>query len=150
MMWRWRTRWRRCGGCGSRTSKRRCRRSCRSTTPLSTIWTGPLSLPAAFSLSNTTQTLSLTSIPSRLDGRRVIMPTSTFKVAIIEGGHLAEHSNLGNLSYSGQPVAGPKPNTCITKWTFEFDESIEHDFHEFIKEEMSIFGSSIESHIAKA
>ncbi|MCO5557249.1 hypothetical protein L7F22_010810 [Adiantum nelumboides] len=73
-----------------------------------------------------------------------------FKVAIIEGGHLAEHSNLGNLSYSGQLVAGPKPNTCITKWTFEFDESIEHDFHEFIKEEMSIFGSSIESHIAKA
>ncbi|MCO5554485.1 hypothetical protein L7F22_008014 [Adiantum nelumboides] len=72
------------------------------------------------------------------------------KVAIIEGGHLAQHANMGNLSYSSQLVPGPKPNTSITKWTFEFDESIEHDFHEFIKEEMSIFGSSIESHIAKA
>ncbi|MCO5548659.1 hypothetical protein L7F22_002118 [Adiantum nelumboides] len=71
-----------------------------------------------------------------------------FKVAILEGGHLGQHSNGGSLSYSCQLVPGPKPNTCITKWTFEFDESFEHDFHEYIKEEMSIFGSSIESHIA--
>ncbi|MCO5582439.1 hypothetical protein L7F22_036335 [Adiantum nelumboides] len=71
-----------------------------------------------------------------------------FKVDILEGGHLGQHSNAGNLSYSGQLLPGPEPNTCITKWTFQFDEAFEHDFHEYIKEEMSIFGSSIESHIA--
>ncbi|KAI5054752.1 hypothetical protein GOP47_0029897 [Adiantum capillus-veneris] len=71
----------------------------------------------------------------------------SFKVAILEGGHLGEHSSVKNLSYSGQLVPGPEPNTCITKWTFEYDESIDHDFYEFIKEEMSIFGEAIESHI---
>ncbi|MCO5582435.1 hypothetical protein L7F22_036331 [Adiantum nelumboides] len=71
-----------------------------------------------------------------------------FKAAILEGGHLGQHSNGGNLSYSLQLVPGPKPNTCIQKWTFQFDESIGHDFYEFIKEEASIMGTSMESHIA--
>ncbi|MCO5548664.1 hypothetical protein L7F22_002123 [Adiantum nelumboides] len=71
-----------------------------------------------------------------------------FKANILEGEHRGQHSNGGNLSYSVQLVPGPELNTCITKWTFQFDESLEHDFHELLKEEVSILGTSIESHIA--
>ncbi|KAI5061310.1 hypothetical protein GOP47_0023815 [Adiantum capillus-veneris] len=71
-----------------------------------------------------------------------------FKAAILEGGHLGEHSTVANLTYSCKLVPGPTPNTCIKKWIFEFDESTQHDFLDYLKEEMSILGSSTCSHIA--
>ncbi|KAI5060953.1 hypothetical protein GOP47_0023458 [Adiantum capillus-veneris] len=70
------------------------------------------------------------------------------KAAILEGGHLGEHSSTANLFYSCKLVPGPTPNTCIIKWLFELDESTGHDFVDFIKEEMSILGASLDSHIA--
>ncbi|MCO5582432.1 hypothetical protein L7F22_036328 [Adiantum nelumboides] len=71
-----------------------------------------------------------------------------FKAAILEGGHLGQYPNGGNLSYSLQLVPEREPNTCIKKYTFQFDEYIEHDFHELIKEEASIFGTTMEAHMA--
>ena len=45
-----------------------------------------------------------------------------FKATIFDGGYLGKHSNP-NMTYSAQVLAGVEPNTSITKWIFEYDET---------------------------
>ena len=73
----------------------------------------------------------------------------SLKARVVEGGYLGKHVNP-TLVYNAQIMDGPEPNTSITKWTFEYDDAHEDTIGIFAREEVSMFGEYLESHINDA
>lgn len=68
----------------------------------------------------------------------------TFKCTLIDGGALGKH--FTHLSYAYNIVPATE-NSCVMHIIVEYEDIGEHTFHDFIKEELEKFCTSLESHL---
>ena len=68
------------------------------------------------------------------------------KATILEGGYLGKHI-CPNMTYIIHVLPGIEPNTSIMKWILHYDENFEDAFQEYVKEEVRILASYLETHI---
>eukprot|EP00250_Pteridium_aquilinum_P023107 c26207_g1_i1 orf=147-614(-) len=68
----------------------------------------------------------------------------TFKCTLIEGGALGKH--FTHLSYTYNIISVTQ-ESCLMHITVGFNDIGEHTFHDFIKDELVKFCTSLESHI---